>query len=62
MYYTPETLLNHVLRTFGRQRPPTSKFTILFLNIFFYYYYYFLIPILGLTTTKDGVKTRPASG
>jgi hypothetical protein len=24
MYYTPETLLNHVLRTFGRRRPSTS--------------------------------------
>jgi hypothetical protein len=23
MYYTPETLLNHVLRTFERRRPPT---------------------------------------
>jgi hypothetical protein len=23
MYYTPETLLNHVLRTFGSRRPPT---------------------------------------
>jgi hypothetical protein len=26
MYYTPETLLNHVFRTFGSRRPPTGLF------------------------------------
>jgi hypothetical protein len=26
IYYTPETLSNHVLRTFGRRRPPTTRF------------------------------------
>jgi hypothetical protein len=25
MYYTPETVLNHVLRTFGSRRPPNSS-------------------------------------
>jgi hypothetical protein len=26
IYNTPETLSNHVLRTFGRRRPPTTRF------------------------------------
>jgi hypothetical protein len=26
MYYTPETLLNHVFRTFGSRKPPTYLF------------------------------------
>jgi hypothetical protein len=25
MYHTPETLLNHVFRTFGSRRPPTGN-------------------------------------